>query len=195
MAKSIAYLVGVDEAGRGPLAGPVSVGVVVVPIKLQPVLKRYAVRDSKKLSPRHRGEWYRFLWRERQVGNLQFATVLVSEKIVDRHGIVPAVKRGINRSLRRLNLEPLACSILLDGGLKAPKKFAYQQTIIRGDETEPIIALASIAAKVRRDRRMAKLAKLYPGYGFEIHKGYGTAAHYQAIKKLGPSAIHRRTFL
>ena len=195
MGSKIAYLVGVDEAGRGPLAGPVAVGVVAVPIKLKSAIRRYAVRDSKKLSPRDRDQWYRFLNQERRAGNIYFATALVSEKIIDSRGIVPAVRLGIKNCLQRLKLEPGICEIRLDGSLKAPRRFRCQQTIIKGDETEPIIALASIAAKVRRDRRMIRLAELYPEYDFEIHKGYGTAAHYQKLKIHGPCFIHRRSFL
>lgn len=188
-------MVGVDEAGRGPLAGPVAVGVVAVPIKLKSAIGHYAVRDSKKLSPRDRDGWYRFLIKERRLGNLCFATALVSEKIIDSRGIVPAVRLGIKNCLQRLKLEPGICEVRLDGSLRAPRRFRCQQTIIKGDETEPIIALASIAAKVRRDRRMIKLAKLYPDYNFEIHKGYGTAAHYQKLQVHGPCLIHRRTFI
>lgn len=124
-----------------------------------------------------------------------FATALVSEQIIDTKGIVPAVRLGIKNCLQRLKLEPGACEIRLDGSLKAPRKFVFQHTIIKGDETEPVIALASIAAKVRRDRQMTRLAKLYPLYDFEIHKGYGTAAHYRALAKHGPCFIHRQTFI
>lgn len=191
----VKYLVGVDEAGRGPLAGPVSVGVVVVPIEYQPALKQYGVKDSKKLAEQDRERWYNWLAVERRAGRLNFATALVSSRFIDRRGIVPAVKMGISRCLRRLNLKPADCELRLDGSLRAPRAYRRQQTIIKGDEHEPIIALASIAAKVRRDRYMCRIAKTLPVYQFEIHKGYGTSRHYAALKKFGPSFIHRRSFL
>ncbi len=189
------WLVGIDEAGRGPLAGPVSVGVVVAPSAFKTVFKKYAVKDSKKLSEKDREQWYKWLNKERREGKLNFATALVSNQIIDKQGIVPAVRLGIKRCLARLNLEPEECEVLLDGSLKAPLIFKSQKTIIKGDETEPIIALASIAAKVRRDRYMCRLAAEYPKYQFEIHKGYGTKAHYAALKKHGLSTIHRLSFL
>ena len=192
---TVKYLVGVDEAGRGPLAGPVSVGVVVAPLTFNMAFKKYAVKDSKKLSEKNREEWYRWLSKERRLGKINFATALISSDFIDKKGIVPAVKLGIKKCLKRLDLNPAECQVLLDGSLKAPAQFKNQQTIIKGDEREPIIALASIAAKVRRDKQMVKLAQIYPSYKFEIHKGYGTKAHYAALKKYGPSLIHRRTFL
>ncbi len=186
---------GIDEAGRGPWAGPVSVGVVVMPLLFKPALSKYSVKDSKKLSEKNREKWYQWLSQERHLGKINFATALVSEKFIDQKGIVPAVRLGIRRCLSRLELNPGQVKILLDGSLRAPKTFTNQQTIIRGDETEPIIALASIAAKVRRDRFMTKLAEQFPQYHFEIHKGYGTLAHYKALKKYGPSTVHRLSFL
>ncbi len=192
---TVKYLVGVDEAGRGPLAGPVSVGVVVAPLQFKTVFKKYAVKDSKKLTENKREEWYRWLNKERRLGKINFATALISHEVIDKRGIVPAVKLGIKKCLKRLDLEPKDCQVLLDGSLKAPVQFKNQQTIIKGDEREPVIALASIAAKVRRDKYMCRLALKYPQYQFEVHKGYGTKAHYAALKKHGPSLIHRRTFL
>lgn len=189
------YLVGIDEAGRGPLAGPVSVGVVVAPIEFKTVFKKYAIKDSKKLSEKNRERWYKWLSKERRLGKVNFATALISHEVIDNKGIVYAVKLGIKRCLNRLNLRPSVCQVLLDGSLKAPLLFKNQTTIIRGDETVPIIALASIAAKVRRDRYMCRLAKKFPKYQFEIHKGYGTKAHYQALKKYGLSTVHRLSFL
>lgn len=191
----IKWLVGIDEAGRGPLAGPVSVGVVVAPMTFKTVFKKYAVKDSKKLSEQDRERWYKWLVKERREDKLNFATALVSNQVIDKQGIVPAVRLGIKRCLNRLNLKPEECEVLLDGSLKAPLIFNQQKTIIKGDETEPIIALASIAAKVRRDRYMCRLAKKYPQYQFEIHKGYGTKGHYKALKKHGASLIHRLSFL
>lgn len=191
----VKHVVGVDEAGRGPLAGPVSVGVVVAPLALNLALKKRAIKDSKKLGEKDREQWYKWLMTERRAGRLNFATALISPQVIDKRGIVVAVNLGIKKCLKRLNLNPHECEMLLDGGLRAPIIFKIQTTIIKGDEKEALIALASIAAKVRRDKEMCRLAKKWPAYNFNIHKGYGTKAHYQALKKHGPSLIHRLTFL
>ena len=203
------YLIGIDEAGRGPLAGPVSVAAVAIMSRLnldglllRPNLSapRFdlgfgSLRDSKKLSAEKRGRWFNWLQFQQARGRLLFKTALVGEKIIDRQGIVPAVRIGIARVLRRLKILPDHSRILLDGGLRAPAKYKNQQTIIRGDSSVPIIMLAAIAAKVRRDRRMIRLARRYPNYQFEIHKGYGTRRHYAALRRHGLSPLHRRSFL
>lgn len=189
------YLIGIDEAGRGPLAGPVAVGAVCVPFGQQRMLRKLAVRDSKQLSPAERVAWLEWLGAERIVHQV----ALVGHRVVDRRGIVAAVRLGIARSLARLARElacrPEHCLVFLDGALRAPSRYLNQHTIIRGDESEPVIALASIVAKVARDRRMAHLARRYPAWGFAQHKGYGTRAHYAALAAHGPSAIHRLSFL
>ena len=200
----ISHIIGIDEAGRGPLAGPVAVGAVIMSrlhlakIKGHRMSRKISLpklRDSKKLSEGQREAWFEFLKAEKKKGNLNFAVALMSEKIIDEQGIVRAIKIGIKKCLKKLKADPTRSLVLLDGGLKAPAEFINQRTIIRGDESEPIISLASIVAKVTRDRRMIQLAKKYPNYGFEIHKGYGTKKHYRAIKKLGISKVHRKTFL
>jgi ribonuclease HII len=99
------------------------------------------------------------------------------------------------KKLEKLGVTAHRSKVLLDGSLKAPRRYVNQKTIIRGDDIEPVISLASICAKVLRDRKMTRLAKKYPRYGFEVHKGYGTKAHYKAIKKHGFSQEHRRSFL
>jgi len=197
------YLIGVDEAGRGPLAGPVAVSAVVTSGRSLDSLiwprdskgKKIRLADSKGLSAARREYWYSWLKRECAKKRLNFAVSLVGEKTIDRLGIAPAVRIGIKRVLRRLEVEPVYCHVLLDGGLKAPTNFSKQETIIRGDTIEPIIMLASIAAKVKRDRRLVKLARRYPHYGFEFHKGYGTKAHYAALRRHGLSLVHRKSFL
>jgi ribonuclease HII len=126
---------------------------------------------------------------------LDYAVSLVGERLIDEQGIVAAVKIGIRRCLKRLGCPAAKCLVLLDGSLRAPRQYKNQKTIIRGDEQVPLIALASIAAKVWRDRRMIRLAKRYPRCGFEKHKGYGTQAHYRALKKFGPTPLHRLSFL
>jgi len=190
-------IIGIDEAGRGPLAGPVAVAVVVLGLKLNGDLGKFkkTLRDSKNLSAIKRDFWYDWLRQKKHQGALDFKVSLVGHKIIDQEGISRAVFLGINRCLRRLDLRPDNCQVLLDGSLKAPAKYKNQKTIIRGDETVPLIALASIAAKVRRDRRMIKLSNKYKHYGFERHKGYGTAYHIKMIKKFGPSNLHRRSFI
>ena len=196
MKKSPQFIIGIDEAGRGPLAGPVAVGAVMSKNWQHSVLGVLPkLKDSKKLSEKQREVWFEFLKQEKKKGNLNFAVSLVSEKIIDRQGIVAAIKIGIKNCLKKLKAKPLIVSVLLDGSLKAPPEFTNQKTIIRGDESEPIISLASIVAKVTRDKHMARVAKKYPGYGFEVHKGYGTKKHYKALKKLGISVIHRRSYL
>lgn len=187
-------LVGIDEAGRGPLAGPVAVGAVFLPRGFNRRLID-GVRDSKQLTERAREEWFRLLRSWRREGALAFSVALVGAQHIDRFGIVSAVRLGIRRTLARLPAQTEGARILLDGGLRAPSRFEIQETIIRGDESEPVIALASIAAKVTRDRFMRSLAEEYPHYGFETHKGYGTAAHYRAVQKLGRSPEHRSSFL
>lgn len=186
-------LVGIDEAGRGPLAGPVAVAAVAQLSRLN--LANGKLRDSKRLSPARREEWYGWLEREALAGHLLFAVTLVGEKTIDRLGINRSIVIGLQRALKRLALAPDVCRLKLDGGLRAPKKFISQKTIIRGDTVVPLIMLASIAAKVHRDRRLVRLAKHYPKYQFDIHKGYGTPGHYRALRRHGLSPLHRRSFL
>lgn len=187
------YIVGVDEAGRGPLAGPVSVGVAIMEaLKSKRFLR--GIKDSKKLSPEERELWFELASEAEKRGELFFAVSLVSERIIDKHGISYAIRLGVKRCLERLSVDADE-QIFLDGGLKAPDKYRHQTTVVRGDEKIPIISLASIMAKVVRDRRMKRLAKKYPKYGFEKHKGYGTKAHIKAIEKFGPVYPHRKTFL
>ncbi|HEY4476527.1 MAG TPA: ribonuclease HII [Candidatus Paceibacterota bacterium] len=190
--KKTQYIIGIDEAGRGPLAGPVSVAAVATMSRLS---LDNRLRDSKKLSEKKREQWFKWLKQKQKSGQLKFTVSLVGEKIIDRIGIVLAIRIGIKRCLSRLTLNPKQYQILLDGSLYAPKIYRKQKTIIRGDEQVPIIMLASIAAKVRRDQRMCKLALIHPDYGFEIHKGYGTRSHYVALRRRGLSPLHRRSFL
>lgn len=190
---SATFLVGIDEAGRGPLAGPVSVGVVIAPIKFNwDVLQ--GLRDSKQMSELGREIWFEKLRILGQEAGLHYNVQFSSALYIDTYGIVPAVRAAITRALRELDVQPEEAELRLDGSLAAPKRFFNQTTIIRGDESEPIIALASIAAKVRRDRLMRRLALSYPEYGFEAHKGYGTKKHLEIIAQLGLCDIHRTTF-
>ncbi|MDO8520696.1 MAG: ribonuclease HII [bacterium] len=186
------FFIGIDEVGRGPLAGPVAVGALVATPKL---IKEFcAIKESKQLSPLQREEWY-----ARMLSScgkeLRFAVSFVSADIIDKKGIVFAIRLALTRSLKKLKVSPSACTVLLDGGLYAPKEYRRQKTIIRGDTKETVIAMASVVAKVLRDRRMVRLHKRYPKYGFAAHKGYGTKVHYRALKEYGLSPEHRRSFL
>ena len=187
------FLIGVDEAGRGPLAGPVAVGIVKVRHDFD-IKKHFpGVNDSKQLSEREREEIYELILSFVRMSQLQFCVRFASNVYIDKFGITRAVRRSIYSGVRTLAPEPKGVQVLLDGLLHAPIEYK-QSTIIRGDESEPVISLASIAAKVERDRLMQKLAKKYPVYGFERHKGYGTRAHYEAIGKFGLSEVHRRSY-
>ncbi len=188
------YILGVDEAGRGPLAGPVAVGVIKVKEEFDLLEAFPGLNDSKKLSEKRREALFTKLQEEITAGNVRALVCLSSETIIDEKGIAFAVRSALARGVRKLMPDVQEGKLFLDGSLKAPSEYA-QETIIGGDATVPAIMLASIAAKVTRDRLMKKLAREYPQYGFEIHKGYGTAAHRERIREQGLCAIHRRTFI
>jgi ribonuclease HII len=191
------FVLGVDEAGRGPLAGPVAVGVVAVPEAMLPKLRRMfpGVNDSKQLSEGDRERIYARMNDLRgRSSDFRFCVRFAGAGAIDERGIVPAVYGCAARGIRALAPEPAGVRILLDGALRAPHIYE-QRTIVGGDASEAVISLASIAAKVERDRRMKRLAKRHPVYGFEKHKGYGTARHYAMLEKHGPCVIHRRSFL
>lgn len=187
------YLVGIDEAGRGPLAGPVSVGVVKTPGNFDWASKLPGITDSKALSPEKREALFRQACNLRHHRELDFAVAQVGPSYIDEFGITKAVTLAMMRCLYRLKLDPASTQILLDGSLYAPPRFS-QETIIKGDALEPIIGLASICAKVTRDRYMERMARRYTLYDFEIHKGYGTKAHREAISKFGKCPIHRASY-
>lgn len=191
------YVVGIDEAGRGPLAGPVAVGAVMVPYaKLKDFTSLFrGVKDSKKLSAQKREAWFKKLEMAAQDGIVYFKVSFSGSGTIDKHGITYAITRAIASTLKRLTCPSEQSLILLDGGLRAPDHYESQRTIIRGDERIMIISIASIAAKVLRDRLMERLSDQYPEYGFYEHKGYGTVEHFKKIKQHGPSALHRKTFL
>lgn len=192
----IKYLAGVDEAGRGPIAGPVAVAVVSWPkSKSLDILKEIGVGDSKKLTAKKRRSVYDWAIKERGKGELLFAGTLVSEKTIDKKGIVFAIRHGVATCLSRLEISPDDLSIKLDGNLLAPEIYKNQETIIGGDGKDLLIGLASVIAKVTRDDFMEKISVDYPDYGFSKHKGYGTKAHYEAIKIHGICNIHRKSFI
>jgi len=193
MSRKWHYHIGVDEAGRGPLAGPVAVAAIM----MRPgILRKFrGVKDSKKLSSLQRERWFAMILQEKNKGNLDFKVSLVGNGIIDKRGISKAIEIGIMRIFHRIDANPQKSTVLLDGLLRAPKKFMYQKTHIKGDENFRIISLASIIAKVTRDKKMKKLSIIYPQYRFYLHKGYGTSLHIKIIKKYRPSAIHRISFL
>ncbi len=195
--KNIRYIVGIDEAGRGPLAGPVAVGAFSVCADFLHDFKKFSagVKDSKQLTEKKREEWFAKIRKEKKEKKFSFAVSFASAGMIDKRGLSFAVRHALAASLKKSNCPPAQTLVLLDGGLRAPEEYAYQKTIIKGDEKEPVIALASIAAKVLRDRKMVALSKKYPEYGFEKHRGYGTAAHYEAISKYGVLEVHRKSFL
>jgi len=187
------WLVGVDEAGRGPLAGPVAVGVVCVPVDFDWDLL-VGVNDSKKLTPETREAIFKEALKLKRRGMINYAVGSSSAKMIDRIGIVPAIKSAQGRAFTRLKLEPQLCVVKLDGGLKASQEFLSQETIIKGDGREKVIGLASVLAKVTRDRYMKRIASRFASYDFATHKGYGTKAHCMAIHKHGLSSEHRVSF-
>ena len=186
-------IIGIDEAGRGPLAGPVAVGAACVPKgfdwKMIP-----GVNDSKKLSAKNREAIFMRARELQKEGKLEYSVSMVSAPVIDKIGIAPAVRLGIKRCFNKLDKNPKTVSVKLDGLLYAPEEYLEQETITKGDQKEKIIGLASIMAKVTRDRYMVKIAKEYPKYSLEIHKGYGTKVHRGAISKYGLSKIHRAYF-
>lgn len=191
------YIIGIDEVGRGALAGPLCVGAFLVRRENAVALRKTlaCIKDSKQLSPRKRAEWFRRVADAASEGKCEWRTVFASAKVIDERGLSVCMSNTIARVLKKLGVAPRASLVLLDGGIRAPSEFLLQQTIVKGDEKVPLIAAASIMAKVRRDRYMVRLAKRYPQYEFDSHKGYGTARHYAALKKYGVCPVHRLSFL
>ena len=195
------WVIGVDEAGRGPLAGPVAVGAVMVPEDFDVLRTFPAVKDSKQLSPQKRSEIYKEVIVRAETGDIRFCVRFSNSKHIDIFGITKAVSRAVAGSVRFLapdyNEEhlpsPKNVRILLDGLLRAPSEYE-QETIIHGDALVPLISLASVVAKVRRDALMKRFASRFPEYGFEKHKGYRTSMHSAAIREFGLCTLHRSTF-
>lgn len=188
------HIVGVDEAGRGPVAGPVAVGIIAVAEGFDILAAFPGLNDSKKLSEKKREALFMRLQEEMKEGRVRAVVQMVSASHIDEGGITPAIRHAVATGVGKLLPRPEEGKVYLDGSLKAPPEYA-QETVIGGDGIVPAIMLASIAAKVTRDRHMMKLAETYPAYGFEKHKGYGTKAHYGALAASGPCEEHRRTFL
>lgn len=175
---------GVDEAGRGPLAGPVCAAAVILPKGL--VIP--GLNDSKKLSDKRRRELFPIIQQEA----VSFGIAFASQEEIDEINILQATFLAMRRAMEQLNPQPEFA--LIDGNRETDFGVPCK-TVIKGDSLSANIAAASVLAKVTRDNWMMEAAEKYPGYGFDIHKGYGTKAHYAALEKLGPCPIHRRSFL
>ncbi len=188
------YPIGIDEVGRGPIAGPVAVGACVF-LNDEAIKLFKDVKESKQLSESKREKWFEEINKAKKLGLINYAVTFQSEKVIDNKGLSFAIKNALKISLSKLDVKVDDCRVLLDGGLKAPEEYKNQETIIKGDEKETVIALASICAKVLRDRKMKKWARKYPQYGWDVNKGYGTRRHYEVINAIGVTSLHRRSFL
>lgn len=200
--KGYKKIIGLDEAGRGPLAGPVTAAAVLIllPNKISllknEIFKKILLqaRDSKKLSPKKREEIFRLI---KKCSLIQFSYASVGEKVIDKINIEQATFKVMRICLKKLKINPKNsqhCLILVDGNRNIPQINYLQKTIIKGDDKVFSIALASIIAKVIRDKKMIILAKKYSNYHFEIHKGYPTKLHRKLLKKYGPCKIHRKSY-
>lgn len=177
------YVAGIDEAGRGPLAGSVTAAAVILPVGLTIA----GVDDSKKLTASKREQLFDIIMKQA----FSVGIGIVSPEDIDRINILQATRRAMLAAVQ--NLSPSADYLLIDG-ISTINSSIPQKTIKKGDSLSLSIAAASIIAKVTRDREMIEMDKIYPGYGFAGHKGYGSLTHMEAIKRLGPSPIHRLTF-
>lgn len=175
---------GIDEAGRGPLAGPVYAAAVVLPDGLEIP----GLNDSKKLTAKKRDQLFEVILQEAE----DYCVASASEQEIDDLNILQATFLAMNRAVEGLQNPP---DFALVDGNRDPQLGINTETVIKGDSRSMSIAAASILAKVSRDRYMLEMAKLYPQYHFEKHKGYGTKLHYEALAKYGPCEIHRKTFL
>lgn len=176
---------GIDEAGRGPLAGPVVCACVIMPLEKDKIIE--GINDSKKLSPSKREKLYDQILKTA----LDYSIVEIDEKIIDEINILNATKLGMKKSLENLKIKP---DIVLIDAVKIESDIK-QENIIKGDALSYNIASASILAKVYRDRLMIELSKKYPQYNFAKHKGYGTKEHIEALKLYGKCPIHRNSFI
>ncbi|MBI3627467.1 MAG: ribonuclease HII [Candidatus Sungbacteria bacterium] len=181
---------GIDEAGRGPLAGPVSVALVIAPKGFRFWTKELGkIKDSKQLSPKKRELWYQFIVNHPR---LVWHQTYVSAKVIDRVNIQEATYRGAARLILKCAQRPHF--VFLDGALVMRADLPHK-IVIGGDAKIPVVAAASIIAKIRRDRYMVRMAKKFPGWDFDRHKGYGTRAHIEMLKGNAPLPIHRDSFI
>ena len=182
--ESYGLLCGIDEVGRGPLAGPVVAGAVILPKDCRILY----LNDSKQLSPQKREALYDEIMEKACSVGLGF----VGPKRIDEINILNATYEAMRQAIAKLSVRP---GLLLNDAVTIPGVSIRQVPIVKGDAKSVSIAAASIVAKVTRDRLMEQYDRVYPGYGFAAHKGYGSAAHIEALKKYGPTPIHRRSFI
>ncbi|MCM1157600.1 MAG: ribonuclease HII [Bacteroidales bacterium] len=182
--KKCRYICGIDEVGRGPLAGPVVAAAVVLPKDVD----IYYLNDSKQLSEKKRERLYDEIMEKAVAVGIGFA----DEKCIDEINILQADYVAMRKALDKLTVTP---DVLLNDAVTIPEVDILQEAIIKGDTKSISIAAASIVAKVTRDRFMVEMDEKYPGYDFAGNKGYGSAKHIQALKEIGPCEIHRRTFI
>ena len=183
--KGYSVICGIDEAGRGPLAGPVCAAAVILPMDTE----IEGLNDSKKLTAKKREALYDIITEKAVAYGIAFA----SEKEIDEINILQATFLAMKRAAEQLQVRPDL--VLVDGNQEPDLNGLPVETIVKGDSLSANIAAASILAKVTRDRFMIEQDKIYPEYGFALHKGYGTKAHYAALTEHGPCPIHRQTFL
>lgn len=183
-AKGISLVCGVDEAGRGPLAGPVCAAAVILP----PHIEIPGLNDSKKLTDKRRRELFPII----QSSALAYGIAFADNREIDEINILQATYLAMERALSMLKIKP---EIALIDGNRAKDFGIPVETVVKGDARSASIAAASILAKVTRDDLMLEMANKYPQYSFEVHKGYGTKAHYAALERNGPCEIHRMSFL
>jgi ribonuclease HII len=180
---SIELIAGIDEAGRGPLAGPVVAAAVILPqghgIK--------GIKDSKKLSPKRREVLFAQICEQAQYG-----VGIISEQVIDEINILQATFQAMREAVANISVQP--SRLIIDGNMTIPNHHLPQTAIVNGDDTEEAISAASIIAKVTRDRLMLEMHEKYPKYEFAKHKGYGTPIHIAAIRQHGLCPIHRRSF-
>ncbi len=193
--RGMKWVVGIDEVGRGPLAGPVYVCAAAMPLARYRRARFEGLRDSKRMNAKERAYWHRKAGDMKKQGTLRFALSSRSAAAIDARGISACIKSCIASALRRLHIEPSKCVVLLDGSLRAPEAFVSQQTIVRGDSSEKIISLAAVIAKVERDRLMTRLHRAHPHFCWDENKGYGTKKHCSALCEAGSTVFHRKTFI
>jgi ribonuclease HII len=182
--KNTSFIAGIDEAGRGPLAGPVVASAVILPSDI--IID--GLHDSKRISKKKREHLFEFITKR----SLFYSIEAVDNKTIDNINILQATFLAMSKCV--LNLKKKADIYLIDGNFKIPSLEIKQEAIVRGDAKSASIAAASILAKVTRDEIMSNYGQKYPQYGFEKHKGYGTKRHCEALLKFGPCPIHRKTF-
>lgn len=182
--QGIQLVCGVDEAGRGPLAGPVCAAAVILPAHISIP----GLNDSKKLTDKKRRELFPII----KENAIAYAIAIADEKEIDKINILQATFLAMERAINQLAVKP---QIALIDGNRAKDFGLPVETIVHGDSLSASIAAASVLAKVTRDDIMLQMAEMYPAYGFDVHKGYGTKAHYDALREFGPCPIHRMTFL